>query len=181
MIDRRNFIQRTTVAGSAVVAGALCYQDGDKKDSKKSDQKKSNERKRQPRLELDIVKEFVGVSHGNFDRVKEMLKAETKLVNAVHDWGGGDFESALGAASHVGNRKIAVYLLENGARMNIFCATMLGRLDIVKPMLEAYPALVHNRGPHGIPLLKHAEYGRYEAKAVYEFIKTLLEENPKAE
>ncbi|HQX00881.1 MAG TPA: hypothetical protein PLQ94_02150, partial [Anaerolineales bacterium] len=55
-----------------------------------------------PALELNIVEEFVGKAHGNFDRIKEMLTQEPALVNATWDWGGGDFETALGAASHMG-------------------------------------------------------------------------------
>ena len=51
-----------------------------------------------PALDLQLVQEFVGNAHGNFARVKEMLEAEPALVNATWDWGGGDFETALGAA-----------------------------------------------------------------------------------
>ena len=60
-----------------------------------------------PALDLQLVQEFVGNAHGNFARVKEMLEAEPALVNATWDWGGGDFETALGAASHMGNKPIA--------------------------------------------------------------------------
>lgn len=52
-----------------------------------------------PALEATLVQEFVGNAHGNFARVKEMLEQEPALVNATWDWGGGDFETALGAAS----------------------------------------------------------------------------------
>jgi hypothetical protein len=121
-------------------------------------------------LDSKLVEEFVGVSHGNFERVKELLTQEPALVNAAWDWGGGDFETALGAASHMGNKAIANYLLEHGARIDIFAAAMLGKLEIVKAALALYPDLIDTPGPHGIPLIDHAEAGGEDAKAVAEFL-----------
>ncbi|MFN8414616.1 MAG: hypothetical protein U0Z26_19720 [Anaerolineales bacterium] len=126
-----------------------------------------------PALDLKLVEEFVGVSHGNFERVKELLAQEPALVNATWDWGGGDFETALGAASHMGNKAIANFLLENGARIDIFAAAMLGKLEIVKAALSLYPDAIDIPGPHGIPLIDHAEAGGAEAKAVVEFLNNL--------
>lgn len=127
---------------------------------------------KKPALALELVEEFVGVSHGNFARVKEMLEAEPALVNATWDWGGGDFETALGAASHMGNKQIANYLLEHGARLDVFAAAMLGKLDVVKAALAAYPDAINTPGPHGILLVDHAEAGGEDAKAVLEFLDT---------
>lgn len=126
-----------------------------------------------PALDLKLVEEFVGVSHGNFERVKDLLAQEPALVNATWDWGGGDFETALGAASHMGNKAIANFLLENGARIDIFAAAMLGKLEIVKAALSLYPDAIDTPGPHGIPLIDHAEAGGTEAKAVVEFLNSL--------
>jgi hypothetical protein len=126
-----------------------------------------------PALDLKLVEEFVGVSHGNFERVKELLAQEPALVNATWDWGGGDFETALGAASHMGNKVIANFLLENGARIDIFAAAMLGKLDIVKAALSLYPDAIDIPGPHGIPLTDHAEAGGKEAKIVLEYLNSL--------
>lgn len=126
-----------------------------------------------PALEATLVQEFVGNAHGNFERVKELLTQEPALINATWDWGGGDFETALGAASHMGNKQIANYLLEHGARLDIFAAAMLGKLDVVKAALEAYPEMVNTPGPHGIPLVTHAEAGGADAKAVLDYINSL--------
>ncbi len=126
-----------------------------------------------PALDSKLVEEFVGVSHGNFERVKELLAQEPALINATWDWGGGDFETALGAASHMGNKAIANFLLENGARIDVFAAAMLGKLDIVKAALTAYPDALDIPGPHGIPLIDHAEVGGEEAKAVVDFLNSL--------
>lgn len=126
-----------------------------------------------PALDSKLVEEFVGVSHGNFERVKELLTQEPSLINATWDWGGGDFETALGAASHMGNKAIANFLLENGARIDIFAAAMLGKLDIVKAALLVYPDVIDIPGPHGIPLIDHAEAGGEDAKAVVEYLNSL--------
>ncbi len=124
-------------------------------------------------LDSKLVEEFVGVCHGNFARVKELLMLEPALVNAAWDWGGGDFETALGAASHMGNKAIANFLLEHGARIDLFAAAMLGKLEIVKAALSLFPDAVDISGPHGIPLIDHAEAGGEEAKEVLEFLNSL--------
>ena len=62
-----------------------------------------------PAHEPEVAREIVGVSHGNAARVRELLKGRPALANASWDWGYGDWESALGAASHVGNQEIARY------------------------------------------------------------------------
>lgn len=126
-----------------------------------------------PALEATLVEEFVGNAHGNLQRVQELLAQEPGLVNATWDWGGGDFETALGAASHMGRRDIALFLLDHGARLDIFAAAMLGNTEIVKAALEAFPEAVNTPGPHGIPLIKHAEMGGEEAKAVLKYLQSL--------
>ncbi len=127
-----------------------------------------------PPLKPELVKEFVGAGHGDLDRVKEMLAQEPGLLNATWDWKAGDFEMALGGAGHMGRKDIANYLLEQGARMDIFVAAMLGKLEIVKAMLAAYPNMLHSKGPHGITLVKHAQAGKEEAAPVVEYLNAVL-------
>lgn len=126
-----------------------------------------------PALVATLVQEFVGNAHGDLNRVQELLAQEPALINATWDWGGGDFETALGAASHMGRKDIACFLLDHGARLDIFAATMLGKLDIVKATLTAFPDALHTAGPHGIPLIAHAQAGGDEAKEVLEFLESL--------
>ncbi|MCA1659538.1 MAG: hypothetical protein LC642_03215 [Verrucomicrobiaceae bacterium] len=128
---------------------------------------------RSPPLESELVKQFVIAGHAHLDKVKEMLAAQPALINATWDWGGGDFETALGGASHMGRPDIARFLLENNARMDLFAAAMLGRLDIIKAAAAAFPNIVRVPGPHKIPLIAHAEKGGADAVAVVEFLKTL--------
>src|SRR6185369_3111089 len=85
-----------------------------------------------PAQDPDLVKEMVGVSHGNLPRVKELVSARPALARASWDWGYGDWETAIDAASHVGNRPIADYLIANGAPPTIYTAAMMGQLAIVK-------------------------------------------------
>ena len=84
---------------------------------------------RPPAIEPELVQAFVANAHGDLERVQELLAREPMLVNAAWDWGGGDWETGLGAAAHMGRRDIALYLLEKGARMDIFAAAMLGHVE----------------------------------------------------
>jgi len=119
-----------------------------------------------PQFDRARVKRFVIAGHMNLPAVKAMLAEEPNLVN-------GDFETALGGASHMGRRDIAEYLLEHNVRMDIFAATMLGLIDIVKAAVAAFPNIVNVPGPHGIPLIVHAVKGGLAAKAVLEFLQPL--------
>ena len=48
-----------------------------------------------PRLDPDLVRDFVNESHGNLPRVRELLQSEPALINAAWDWGHGDWETGL--------------------------------------------------------------------------------------
>jgi hypothetical protein len=123
-----------------------------------------------PALEQDLVRAFVANAHGDLDAVRAALEGHPTLVNACWDWGGGDWETALGAASHMGRRDIAELLLGRGARLDVFAAAMLGELEIVRELLSAHPETLHALGPHGIPLRAHAEAGGEQARAVLELL-----------
>ena len=119
---------------------------------------------------MSEIQEFVAQAHGEVDAVRSALTQDRTLANAAWDWGGGDWETGLGAAAHVGRRETALYLLDNGARMDVFAAAMLGETEIVRAMLAARPELRDARGPHGIPLVKHAEAGGDDARGVLELL-----------
>lgn len=128
---------------------------------------------RKPALPANLVQEFVGVAHGQFEKVKELLTEHPTLLNAVWDWSNGDFESAIGAAGHIGHREIATYLIAQGARTDLFVHTMLGHTEIVKPILTRYPEMINCKGPHGITLIRHAEKGGEEAKELLDFLNSI--------
>ena len=124
-----------------------------------------------------LARETVGVSHGNLARVRELLSGCPALAKASWDWGYGDWETALGAASHVGNREIADVLLKAGAPPTIFSAAMLGQLTVVQAMIAASPGIQRTRGPHGIPLLDHAKFGG--ASEVVKYLETVGDAEPR--
>jgi hypothetical protein len=129
--------------------------------------------KRPDPIRPELIKEFVGNAHGDLDKVKSLIESEPALLNSAWDWGGGDFETALNAAGHMGRRDIAEFLLARGARMDIFCAAMMGNLEIVQRTLEAFPNLKTSKGPHGLALLHHANAGGPQAKAVLEYLQSI--------
>jgi len=121
-------------------------------------------------LDAAKVQAFVAGAHGDLDVVRSLLEEEPTLVNAAWDWGGGDWETGLGAASHMGRRQIALYLLEHGARLDLFAAAMLGYFDVVTTILSDFPEMREALGPHGIPLVEHARVGGADARAVLELL-----------
>ena len=119
---------------------------------------------------LDLVKEFVIAGHGNFPKTQSMLADHPNLAFAKIDWGAGDFEAAIEGAGHMGNKEIAEFLIDAGSRVTLFVLTMLGRTELVKPVLEAYPKLIFAPGPHGLTLLHHAKVGGEGGKELYAYL-----------
>jgi hypothetical protein len=126
--------------------------------------------KRPPALAADLVRDFVQKAHADLPGTKALLAEQPALLNATWDWGGGDFESGIGGAGHMGNREIAEFLISRGARFDIFVAAMLGKIDSVRAALTAWPELVHSKGPHGISLLRHAKAGGEPAAPVVQYL-----------
>jgi hypothetical protein len=124
-----------------------------------------------PALAAQLVQEFVIKCHGDLDRAKELLAQEPALLNASWDWGAGDWETGLGGAAHMGRKDIAEFLLSHGARLDIFAAAMLDQLEIVKAIIAVQPQAGTAPGPHGIPLLVHAQMG--QAQRVLDYLATL--------
>jgi len=126
-----------------------------------------------PRQDPATVMTMVGASHGNVARVRELLARQPALARATVDWGFGDWETALGAAAHTGQREIAELLIANGARPTLFSATMLGQLAVVRAMVEANPGAQRILGPHSLTLLHHARSGGAQARQVREYLESL--------
>jgi len=106
----------------------------------------------------EVIDEVVGVSHGNFARVKELLEQYPALVHAQATWG----ETPLGAAAQTGQREIAEYLLSRGAALDICTAAMLGMTDQVAAMLQADPGQAHALGAHDIPVIYYPTLHSYK-------------------
>jgi hypothetical protein len=155
--NRRRFLKSAAV--TALLGGGLATA--------------QNKQEKPPPIAGELVKEFVIAGHGNLQKVKEMLEQYPTLLNATWDWGGGDYETAIEGAGHVGNREVAEYLLARGARLNMFAAAMLGRIEIVKSTLTAFPDLKTSKGPHGLMLIHHATKGGEQAKEVLEYLREI--------
>ena len=161
-MDRRDFIDRAAVTAAGLfVAPTMVLA-----------QQKLTNTERPPRMQMDLVREFVIAGHSDFDKTRELLDEDPNLLFATWDWGGGDFETALEGAGHVGSTDIANYLISKGARPNIFVLTMLGKTAIVKALLEDYAALLNAKGPHGFTLLHHAERGGDKASELLEYLQS---------
>jgi len=159
VIKRSEFIQKSLLGAAGILLPAsVLGQQGQEKPAP---------------IKLEIVKEFVTVAHGKIDRLKEMLENDFLLLHVSYDWGGGDFETAIEAAGHMGNKEIADYLLSKGARYNIYLAAMLGHLDIVKQVLTMNSQLLNSKGPHGFTLLHHAKKGGEGSVAVVDYLQGL--------
>ena len=118
-----------------------------------------------------IVKEFVLKSHNDFARVQVLLAEYPHLLNATVDWKDGDFETSIGAMAHMGYIDQVKFMLEKGARFDIFVLALLGQTTLVKSLIDVYPQALHSIGPHGFTLLHHAKKGGDNANELYEYLK----------
>jgi ankyrin repeat protein len=162
-MNRKNFLQQVAIGTGSILAAPylLSGQTAPLKEILRADP-----------LPAEKVKEFVAAGHNNLDKVKTLLLEFPTLLYATWDLGGGDFETALEGAGHVGNKDIANHLIKLGARTNMFVLTMLGKTQIVKPYLEAFPEYLPARGPHGFTLLHHAQRGGDDAKELLEYLQS---------
>src|SRR6476659_10012492 len=101
----------------------------------------------------ELIEPFVIAAHGDFDKVQELYAAHPEMLNVP--WARFD-ETALAAASHMGNRPIAEFLLSAGAPLTVCTAAMLGMRDDVERFIDEDPSLANARGAHGIPIMFHA-------------------------
>ena len=167
MPTRRVFLANSALAGFGAAAPALAIQPDEAQRGGAGGVNGSF-----PRQELDAVREVVGKSHFDAERVAALLESRPELAKAAWDWGFGDWETALGAASHVGRADIAELLMDHGARPTLFTLAMLGRVDAVRAVCEAVPGVQRTHGPHGITLMQHARNGP-DARLVVEYLAEL--------
>jgi hypothetical protein len=137
---------------------------------------------KKPQINRMLVQDFVIYAHSELDMVRKLLEMQPALLNATMDWGGGDWETGLGGASHMGRRDIVTFLLDRGARIDIFCAAMMGQLEAVKSFLALEPRLIDAKGPHGFSLHFHAQVGGKDAEHVLDYLQSIkpiaLKPNP---
>lgn len=180
-LSRRDFALAVGAVAGAVAVPAVAAADEKKEPAKPAgpveaeftrdyDAPKFTPGWKKPQINRLLVQDFVIYAHSDLDMVKKLLAKEPALLNAAMDWGGGDWETALGGASHMGRRDIAEYLIEQGARVDLFAAAMLGQLEVVKALLTLQPKLIDAKGPHGFGLHWHANAGGEKAKEVLDHL-----------
>ncbi|MDT7833298.1 hypothetical protein RQM59_12965 [Flavobacteriaceae bacterium S356] len=144
-MNRKKFIYGSLLGLGAAIAVPTYFLSTSKKESDQLDEK--------------LIKDFVIAGHSRLGLVKEMLNEHPNLIYTSYDWGNGDYEEAIEGAAHLGNKEIVNYFITKGARPNLFALTMLGKTNLVKPIIETYPKLLFAKGPHGLTLLHHAQVG----------------------
>jgi hypothetical protein len=164
-LKRRGFLGLAAMGGGALAAGLVPLRAAE--DGKAT---ASPVHAEFPSHDPDVVREVVGASHGRIDDVRTLVEATPALAKSAWDWGFGDWESALGAASHMGRRDIAELLMQHGARPDLFTHAMLGHLDVVRAAVAAHPGIQRIHGPHGITLMSHARSGGEPAAEVVAYL-----------
>jgi len=112
-------------------------------------------------LSQQIKDEFVGVSHGDLKRFKELLAKYPSLATVTASWG----ETPIEAAAQTVQREMIELLLEAGAPLDICTASVMGMEELVKAMLEDDPALKDATGAHGIPVMYFPIVAGYQSIA----------------
>ena len=106
-------------------------------------------------VEPAVIEELVGNAHGNLARVRDLLDVYPDALNMRAPWN----ETAVEAATQMGNKPILDLLLERGAPVDFFTACVLGRLEQVDSELAADQARAKARGVHDLPALYFAAIG----------------------
>lgn len=112
-------------------------------------------------FKAEEIDEFVGAAHSSLEKTKNIIEAKPLILNCASQLAKGDFETAMGGASHMGRKDIVDLLLSHGARMDIFTFTFLGYTDFVMDMIKKHSHLLNSYGPHGFTLLHHAKVGKH--------------------
>ncbi len=145
-MDRKRFIQRGLLfGGSALLAPNILQANHNDSTFNKEE-----------------IDEFVLAAHNDSDKTRKMVDRNPLILNCASQYVRGDFETAIGGASHMGRKDIAEILVDRGARLDIFNLTFLGYTEVVKGLIKASPQYLNSYGPHGFTLLHHAKMGKHQ-------------------
>jgi ankyrin repeat protein len=106
------------------------------------------ERKEQPPIPWPIVNEYVGSSHGNLARVRELLAIYPTLHHTNASWD----ELAVEASAHVGLKEGVRFHLDQGAPYSLTTAAMMGDTAHVRRLLAEDPLRINDTGAHNMPV-----------------------------
>lgn len=145
-MDRKSFIQQNLLFGGAVMLAPHSLP-------------ANNFIHQEDTFSQELILEFVFAAHKSLEKTKKILESYPLLLNCTSQFKKGDFETAVGGASHMGRRDIAEFLVEQGARLDIFNYAFLGFDGFIKKLVTDFPQYLKAPGPHGFTLLHHAEVG----------------------
>lgn len=91
---------------------------------------------------------------GNAARVKEIIKANPRVVNEKDDTG----ETPILAALFQGRKEIVDLLISSGTRLSIFEAACVGNIDRVRELLKQQPQIANSKGFGGATALHFAAF-----------------------
>jgi ankyrin repeat protein len=103
------------------------------------------------------------VQTGDLARVKALLAAEPRLVNALDANG---LPTVL-VATYYGQKEAALALVEGGAELTIFAAAAVGRLDRVQEAVQEWPGWVNEHSRDGFTPLQLACFFGHEETALW--------------
>jgi hypothetical protein len=128
---------------------------------------------KKPQVNRLLAQDFIIYAHSDLEMTKKLLEREPGLIQCSIDWGAGDWETALGGASHMGRHDIVEFLLSRGARIDLFCAAMQGQTEAIRSFLALQPALIDAKGPHGFSLHFHAQVGGEKSKETLDYLQSV--------
>lgn len=106
------------------------------------------------------------VKLNNLEKVAQLIHQDSTLVNATNSKG----ETAVLMAAYMRANDIKELLIDNGAELDVFEASVVGSTGRVKELLEQSPELISAYSPDGfMPLSMAAHFGNEE------IVKLLLE------
>jgi ankyrin repeat protein len=122
-------------------------------------------RRRKVSKEVQVMSEefFNAIKEGESARVEQMISRNPSLVNAKNSQG----MSPVTVATYYGKSKIAEVLVSRGAKLNLYEASITGKLEAVKDILRKNPAEANSLSPDGFSSLHlaaffgHAEIVKY--------------------
>jgi ankyrin repeat protein len=92
---------------------------------------------------------FDAIRGGDLNRVQSLIDVDPALVSAKNESG----VSAVMTAVYSGRHEIRELLLARGARLELPDAAAVGRLDVVREIVEKNPAMAKSFSPDGFPVV----------------------------
>ena len=103
-----------------------------------------------------LLSRIVGVSHGNFDSVRELVGAYPDLIHAAAT----TEEMAVEASAHMAPMTDSVrFFIDHGAPLSLPTCLRTGMADRARELLREEPRRIRERGPHDFALTYYPSIG----------------------